>query len=208
MSAKCFVTNRDMYHMARGFSPEKALEIASGTLAYGVRDFGNKNPLAVKKKTMKTTERFGVCKSLSALGDIDLRDEHERTTLCVTGARNSILEMFKQADQSILITVGAPPGVFVGVYREEHWLKKDTLILRISSLADTKPTPGGGLGVKDVGIKRGNSYHESFSGKKRWTWHWFTITDELGVGGMGRTTVHPRAFELPLKNIFDQNKWW
>jgi hypothetical protein len=114
--------------------------------------------------------------------------------------------MFQEADKDPQITVAVPPGLFVGVYREENLIKKDTIVIWIRSTQPHEMTAG--LGEKSVGFKKGNYYSENFSGKKRWRWNWFDITKETGIAGSGDVTIHPRAIELPLKNIFDANRWW
>lgn len=208
MSAKCFLVTSGLriYAGGNGFGPLHALQAASGKLDYGVRDFGSKNPLAVKKKTVNTRNGFGITKSLTDLGDIDLTGSGGN--LCVVGSRNSILEMFQQADQSIQITVGLPPGVFIGVYRQENLLKSDTITIEVRSGTRASHAPDYAQSWFDTGTKRGNAYTEYHKGKKSWKWNWFNVTADLSVSTNGTTTLHPKAFTLALKNIFDNNKWW
>ena len=33
-------------------------------------------------------------------------------------------------------------------------------------------------------------------------------TNDSGITVSGDVTIHPRAIELPLKNIVDANQWW
>ena len=98
-------------------------------------------------------------------------------------------------------------GLFVGVYREENLIKKDTIIAQINCYPGREPGKQY-LGIRRAGVKKGNYYTVNCGGDKKWDFNWFDITKETGITASGDVTIHPRAIELPLKNIFDANKWW
>jgi hypothetical protein len=207
MSAKCFWYEHVSYN-GHSISPERCRLIAAGKDKS--RDEVHRKSVMfglMQKVTFRERYNYGVMDALNDLGSV-ISLMRPTYGLYVVGDRNSILAMFQKAD-NLEIYVKNPPGVFVGAAWDKQGSSKDTLMVVIASgqlAGDVHDNKQYGSNVR---MKNGNCYLSDKSGKARSLgWNWTNISKELGITAKGEPTLHARAFELPLKNIFDQNKWW
>lgn len=147
-------------------------------------------------------------------GEIDLT---WKQALCISGDKNSILDLFEKAALTPNFRVNVRPGVFLGFYRKERLLSADSTIVQIRSGSDCDFMGKHQRPSVQKDIDRSDKTWQY----AQWTWvditaplgladkpHWGTGAKNYGHQGAGFYLVDPRAFRLPLREAFDRNKWW